>query len=589
MQRGFRLRNVSLLAVIAVIAVGVIFRVSQLDAKVYWGDEVYSSLRIFGHSTQTLARRVATGEVVSAAQILQFQQHAPDRGIADTVKSLAIEDSHLPPLYFILVRAWAVVFGDSIMSIRGFSVLVSLLTLPCFYWLAMELFGRSRVAWLAVILAVVSPAQLVFAQEARFYSLWLLTTLLSSIFLLRSLRLKQWQSWAIFAMTVAANLYTQFLAVLTLGGFALAVGGAKLWSARRSRLRSALPQIAQKASISGGLAAIDARKMPPQGGSVMAAVGTVAQGPLSPDGLAVQSWRSVRQFAIATSLGFMSFLPWLWIYVNRQRVDNQDETNLGLSLKNLLQNWLVSFSRLFIDFNWTPQTTRVNLAILGVVTLGCLGLTLYALYRMCRETVPLRSLLVLSLIGVIPLVFVKLALQGALPSRYLLPTYAGVQLSLAYLLGSRLAPNVVPAIRWRYGLMVAGIIGIGLWSSATYMTSSTWWHKQYSNCNIPAAQMIRKSARPLVISDGTGGVFFDHGLSNVLSLAHHVPPQTAFQVGLQTQPLQPADGFSDRYVLTPSEALQQSLANQGKLTPLLSAHKPYRESLVCLWRFEARS
>jgi len=75
-------------------------------------------------------------------------------------------------------------------------------------------------AWLAVAIIAISPFQIVYAQEARPYSLFIMLILLSSAVLLRGMRLKTNSSWAIYAVT----LVVEFDSHLLLGIVAIAQG-----------------------------------------------------------------------------------------------------------------------------------------------------------------------------------------------------------------------------------------------------------------------------------------------------------------------------------------------------------------------------
>lgn len=83
-------------------------------------------------------------------------------------------------MYFVMVKQWVQWFGNSITITRSFSALVSLLAFPLIYLLCQELFNSSVIGWIAVSLLAVSPLHILYAQEARSYSLWTVTILLSS-------------------------------------------------------------------------------------------------------------------------------------------------------------------------------------------------------------------------------------------------------------------------------------------------------------------------------------------------------------------------------------------------------------------------
>lgn len=195
---------------IGLIGLGVFFRFYNLDRKVYWIDEVNSSLRTLGYTKTELINTVFTGEVVSADQLQQFQRLSPDKGWSDTWTALTGTAEHTP-LYFLLSRAWVGLVGHSIASMRFLTALFSVLVFPCLYWLCRELFGSPTPGWIAMALVAVTPVHLFYAQEARPYSLLSVMVLLSSVLLLRAMRTQTRASWIWYGLTVAAGLYTQLL------------------------------------------------------------------------------------------------------------------------------------------------------------------------------------------------------------------------------------------------------------------------------------------------------------------------------------------------------------------------------------------
>ena len=101
---------------------------------------------------------------------------------------------------------------------RSLPALISLLAFPCIYWLCLELFEKPITGWVAVALIAVSPFHLVFAQEARQYSLWVVITLLSSAALLRAVRVKTPFSWWSYGITIVLGLYTHlFFGLVSIG------------------------------------------------------------------------------------------------------------------------------------------------------------------------------------------------------------------------------------------------------------------------------------------------------------------------------------------------------------------------------------
>jgi mannosyltransferase len=79
-------------------------------------------------------------------------------------------DETNPPLYYLLLRWWIGLFGDSATAIRLLSAVFSALTVPVVYLLGRNMFGR-QAGVLAVLLSTISYWSLFYAQEARGYAL----------------------------------------------------------------------------------------------------------------------------------------------------------------------------------------------------------------------------------------------------------------------------------------------------------------------------------------------------------------------------------------------------------------------------------
>ena len=78
-----------------------------------------------------------------------------------------------PPTYYLLLRGWIALWGDSEAALRSLSALASTLCIPAIYLLGRELLGRSR-GLVAALLFALCPTSLYFAQETRAYALMML-------------------------------------------------------------------------------------------------------------------------------------------------------------------------------------------------------------------------------------------------------------------------------------------------------------------------------------------------------------------------------------------------------------------------------
>ena len=194
------------LLIIVLLLLSVFFRFVNLGRKFYWKDEAFTSSRSAYTKTE-LVEQIFQGNNIGIRDIQTYQHLNSEKSVID-IKGLAVEEHILPPLYFVILRFWVQLFGDSVAVIRSLSVLISLLVFPCLYWLCLELFQSSLTGWVAIALIAVLPFHLLYAQEARPYILWILTILLSSATLLYAMRRKTGFSWTIYAVSLSLGLYS---------------------------------------------------------------------------------------------------------------------------------------------------------------------------------------------------------------------------------------------------------------------------------------------------------------------------------------------------------------------------------------------
>ncbi len=214
--------HVVLLVLMALtVLLGFGFRLSYLDQKFAYGDEVDSSLRESGHTEADFAR-VFDGRVRAAADISWF---LADRSTAprDVVRSLAAEDPQHPPLFYLANRYWTQAFGDTTGGRRMLAALFGCAALLAVFWLGLELFGSLEAAAIAAALVAVSPFHVIYSQQNREYSAWLFFLAVSSALLLRALRRDTAAAWVGYAAVLALALYTDALVLYDVLSFCLFV------------------------------------------------------------------------------------------------------------------------------------------------------------------------------------------------------------------------------------------------------------------------------------------------------------------------------------------------------------------------------
>ncbi|MEH1789390.1 MAG: glycosyltransferase family 39 protein [Nostoc sp.] len=289
--------------IIILLMVGIFFRFFNIDGKVYWHDETFTSLRISGYTANEVRQQIFNGRIITKASFAKFQSPNMEKGLIDTIMSLETEDPQHPPLYYIIARFWVGIFGNSVKTIRSLSAFISLLIFPSIYWLCRELFKASVwVSEVAIALIAISPIHLVYAQEAREYIVWIVTILLSSASLLRALRLESKDkvlrilTWGIYAVTLVLSLYTSLLSVFVATAHAIYVIATAKFRFNRT----------------------------------------------------------VKAYLLASLAGFLAFTPWMLVIIdNFLQLDAATAwTKMQFPLEILIKSWLLQLNRIFLDLNF---------------------------------------------------------------------------------------------------------------------------------------------------------------------------------------------------------------------------------------------
>lgn len=460
--------------VISLIGLGIFFRFAHLGQKLYWGDEAFTSLAISGHTLAEVKQEVFNHQDAIPVTILDKYQHIdPERNVADTVNYLMTSDPQHPPLYYVIVRLWAQVFGDSPAVVRSLSALFSILIFPSVYWLCLELFESPIVGWVAMALIAVSPLQVFFAEEARQYSLWMVTILLSSAALLRAIRLESFASWAFYSFTLALGFYTHLFTVLV----AIAHG---IYVLVRQQF------CFTKTSINYLLGSITACLM---------------------------------------------FLPWLIVFI--PNINTALELTSGLTLKIINNPWeqiaicLMRATRIFFDINLTSDTSWFNsLALEGSLLYSIpalifsLVLIVYLIYFLLKKPI-IKTGLFICLLGGFPSLFLitsDIIFGGSrsFQARYELPLYLSIQIAVAYVL----AFHIFQEKTWQqkvWQFMMVGLLIAGLVSDVSLFKAESWWTQSHGKYVIKIAQLVNQSKKPLLVIKNSS-----INVGTILALSHRL-------------------------------------------------------------------
>lgn len=516
------------LLIILIITLGIFFRFANIDKKIYWGDETFTSLRLSGYTMAEVNIKLFNGRIVGVEDIQKYQQTNSQKSLSDTIRGLAIEEPQLPPLYFTITRLWVNNFGNSIAVTRSISAISNLLVFPCTYWLCLELFASPLVGSIAMGIMAIAPIHVLYAQEARPYSLWTVTIILSSAAFLQALRLKTKLNWLVYTITTVLSLYTFLLSVLVLiaqGLYLFVISGGKLT-------------------------------------------------------------KTFITYLTASILALIAFMPWIiTILINLNSLKETSKWALQkIPISDLLQEWLRNISYSFMDFwyyfTYFPDSIfNLNFGLVFITLI--LILIVYSFYFIYRTT-DLKIwffILTLMIFNCLPLILPDLILGGyrSIMARYFIPCYLGIQLSVAYLFANKIKSSLQELLVtqvWRLLLIVlltGGIISCGVSSQL-----ESWWNKRTTaNDHVLVAKVINQTFNPLLIMDDS--------LASAASLSYRLNPDVKFNFFTnQNIPTIPQN-FSNVFVLHfPNFPIQEFVESEKYNIKLI-----YKGRKKNLWKLES--
>ncbi|MBW4592034.1 MAG: glycosyltransferase family 39 protein [Brasilonema angustatum HA4187-MV1] len=500
--------------VISLIGLGIFFRFSHLGQKVYWYDESATSLAISGHTLAEVKQEVFNNwdnskDVILVNTLDKYQHINPDRYVVDTVRYLITSDPQHPPLYYVMVRLWAQVFGDFPAGVRSLSAVISLLVFPSVYWLCLELFESPLVGWVGMAVMAVSPLQVFFAQDAREYGLWMVTILIFSAALLRAMRRESGWSWVVYALTLALGLYTHLLTAMV--------------------------------ALAHGIYVVITQKF--------------------------RFNTTLRNYLVSSIAAGLMFLPWLIVLITQVHT----ATNLLSwitfktdSIFDLIGIWLSRISRIFFDYNLASDNAWINnlpsesplyYSLSTIIFILILFIYIIAFFKAYLSN---KIGLFIALLGGIPgltLLCYDLIFGGirSIHFRYQLPLYLSIQITVVYIL----AFHLVWAKNWQKTLwqfMLVGLLTCGLVSDVKFFQAKAWWPQIGGKNLLAMSQIINRSNSILLLSNKN-----DYNLGVFLTLSHNLEPTTPL-LSIQTNQLPMMD--QDNKSIFFFDDLENSLASQ---------------------------
>ncbi|PHY05528.1 MAG: hypothetical protein CK528_14275 [Alcaligenaceae bacterium] len=515
-------RQAALLVVLLLF--GAALRCYGLDEKIIWHDEVATRVLSGGATLAAQMKSLYSAQVLTVAQVLQFQQVQQASPVLALLTDLAQHDPQHPPLYYVLANGWVQLWGDSVFALRGLSVFFGVLGLPALYWLMRELAATRRGATLAVLLLCVSPLMILYSQEAREYALWALTLLLSSAALLRALRLSGSRSaWLLYVCCTLLAVYTSLSTaslILVQVAYVLVVTRVQ-WSYRLSGF-----------------------------------------------------------FVSMCTVGLL-FLPWvvnLLLNFEAFRASMAWSSVIVIPRTAVVRILSLNFSRNVFDFwpevqqdQWPPIAACTTCLLVIIASVA------WVLKRTPRET---RLYLVLLLVLPTALLLLPDLLFGGIRStnaRYLMPVWLGLLAALALALDQGFARAGRAKVVAGLGLVC--LVGLAMATNILHAQQAAPWTKSLSISLPEVARVINQSEHPLVVGNQER-----HHPGNLFALANMLRPETKMQfvpIALEASWFLPAHQAAV-YLYSPTEQFRRAFEKNNHVTTKLVVEDLFLQ----LWKVE---
>lgn len=125
-----------------------------------------------------------------------------------------INKESAPPLYYLTIRSWNNMFGTSEFSMRFLSALLGTITVLLFFFIVKSFFG-DKTAFYSSLLLSVSMLNVLYSQEARFYTISLFFVMLSTYFLTRIINRKNNKlNYALFVISSVLSIHLNYLSAI---------------------------------------------------------------------------------------------------------------------------------------------------------------------------------------------------------------------------------------------------------------------------------------------------------------------------------------------------------------------------------------
>lgn len=167
---------------IAILLIGFLLRIYNLTFESFWYDEIFSA-------------KIATFSFSEIIRITAIDVH--------------------PPLYYILLKIWISIFPNNDFFIRLLSVAFSISSISLVYFYSKKIFNQ-KIAYFAAILLAFSCLDVLYAKEARMYSLLSLLIIIEMFSVCLFIKTNEYKYLLCHIVSSTLSIYTQNFAFLYL-------------------------------------------------------------------------------------------------------------------------------------------------------------------------------------------------------------------------------------------------------------------------------------------------------------------------------------------------------------------------------------
>lgn len=146
------LKNIGLISFLPILILGIISRLNILSNSSIWFDEAFSGVMV--------------------------------REDLNGVFSIIAQDRVHPPLYYLLLKLWTLIFGNTEFTIKGFSLVFGIALIIAAYYLIKKLVG-TKAALITSGIFSLSPFFILYSLEARSYIMLALEALVAVVLFLK--------------------------------------------------------------------------------------------------------------------------------------------------------------------------------------------------------------------------------------------------------------------------------------------------------------------------------------------------------------------------------------------------------------------